>query len=209
MPAGYLIVQEAEAARNSNSYFRNFGRYYGVDRLPPFIAPDPAIREMLQEPPITDVRLSEALEEWFDFRSGLTAFIPSHNEAFRLLTTFQSFDFRLELVYCQMAWREGEEERLKAYSPVEGDPPVISMTYGFDVSWPGCNHSAIFQPGIVPTTPSWREKLNERGLLDDYKDAARLRDEYLVVYPCPPFDIFLVLHFLKKANMRRALADPV
>lgn len=189
-PAGYLIVQESEQARLTNDYRRAFGPYFGVDRLPPFIAPDPEIRKQLGEPPVQDMRLYAALDEWFAIHSGGNAFIPGRNQAVRLLRVFQACGFQLELVYCQLAWKDGEEERLNAYAMAGEKPPVILLTYGFDVSWPSCNHSAILQPGVVPSSLVWREKLNRYGLLNDYEDAAQLRDEYLSVYPYPPFDIY-------------------
>jgi hypothetical protein len=189
---GYLIVQDPEEAREHDEYRRTFGRYCGVDRLPPFIPPDREVRALLGEPLVQDERFFAALDEWFDARPETTAFIADDCQAFRLFETLRSFDFRLELLYCELAWNDEEEERRAAYVPVMGSPPVVSKTYGFDVSWPRCNHSAILQPGAVPNNPRWRGKLNNDGLLDDYKDALRLREEYLNVYPYPPFDVYLI-----------------
>ena len=191
-PAGYLILQESEQARLTNEYRRNFGPYSGVDRLPPLFPPETAIRQALGEPPIQDVRLYAALEEWFDARFGNTAFIPGRSQALQLLKAFQTCGFQFELVYCQLAWKEGEEERLNAYATTDEKPPVVSLTYGFDVSWPSCNHSAILQPGVVPSSLPWRQKQNQYGLLNDFEDAAELRAEYLAVYPYPLFDIYVV-----------------
>jgi hypothetical protein len=189
-PAGYLIVQKS--ARLTDEYGQNFGFYFGVNRLPPFIAPDPEIRKLLGEPPVEDMRLYAVLDEWFDILSGSTAFISSRMRALRLLTAFRTCGFDLELIYCQMAWKEAEEDRLTAYATTEEKAPVVSLTYGFDVSWPNCNHSAIFQPGVVPSSLQWRQKLNPYGLLNEYEDAVQLRAEYIAVYPHPPFDIYLV-----------------
>lgn len=190
--AGYLILQESEQARLTNEYRRSFGPYFGVDRLPPFLPPETAIRRTLGEPPIQDIRLYTALEEWCDARFGNTAFISARSQAVRLLTAFQACGFQFEFVYAELAWKDGEEERLKAYAMTGEETPVFSLTYGFDVSWPSCNHSAILQPGVVPSSLAWRQKLNQYGLLNDYEDAVQLRDEYLTVYPYPPFDIYVV-----------------
>jgi hypothetical protein len=190
--AGYLILQEPNEALLSDEYRRRFGLYCGVDRVPPLIAPDPAIRQAIGEVPLEDVRLAKTIDEWFDTRLGATAFIPSHYQALRLFLAFREHGFRFELVLCQLACKEGEEERQAAYAMTDEAAPTVSLTYGFDVSWPSCTHSAILQPGVVPTSLPWRQKLNQHGLLSDYEDATRLRDEYLLVYPYPPFDIFLV-----------------
>jgi hypothetical protein len=191
-PAGYLIVQDSKQARFTNDYRKAFGPYFGVDRLPPFIAPEPEIRKQLGMPPVQDMRLYAALNEWFDIQSGSSAFIPNRTQALRLFKALQGYGFQLELVYCQLAWTEGEAERLNAYTGAEEKPPVVSLTYGFDISWPSCNHSAILQPGIVPSSLRWRQKLNPHGLLNNFEDAAQLRAEYIAVYPYPPFDIYLV-----------------
>jgi hypothetical protein len=191
-PAGYLIVQESEQARLTNEYRRAFGSYSGVDRLPPLLPPETVIRQALGEPPIQDMCLYEALEEWFDSRFGNTAFIPVRSQALRLLKAFQACGFQFELIYCQLAWKEGEEERLSTYGTTDETLPAASQTYGFDVSWPSCTHSAILQPGVVPSSLAWRQKLNRYGLLNNYEDAAQLRAEYVAVYPYPPFDIYVV-----------------
>lgn len=191
-PAGYLILQESDQTRLSNEYRRDFGPYFGVDRLPQLFPPEAAIREAIGEPPVKDMRLYAALEEWFDSHFGNTAFIPSRSQALRLLNAFQECGFQFELVYCQLAWKEGEEGRLNAYAKTDEKSPEISLTYGFDISWPSCNHSAILQPGIVPHSLPWRQKLNQHGLLNNYEDAAELRAEYLAIYPYPPFDIYMV-----------------
>ncbi len=57
---------------------------------------------------------------------------------------------------------------------------------------PTCNHSAILQPGVVPSSQPWRQKLNQFGLLNNYEDAVELRAEYLAIYLYPPFDIYMV-----------------
>src|SRR5262245_62554707 len=106
-PAGYLILQECEQARLTNEYRGAFGPYSGVDRLPPFLPPEGTIRQALGEPPVQDVRLYAALEEWFEAPFGNTAFIPSRSQALRLLKAFRACGFQFELVYCQLAWKEG------------------------------------------------------------------------------------------------------
>ncbi len=191
-PAGYLLLQDAREARCANEYRQSFGPYCGVDRLPPFYPPDPAIRQQLGEPIIQDPCLNKALEEWFESHFRDTAFIANVDEALRLRDTFGTLGVHLELVYCQLAWQDSETERLASYHTVLGHPSHIGVTYGFDVSWPTCNHSAIFQPGVVPSSALWRKKLNAYGLLERYHDAKSLREEYLRVYPYPPFDIYLV-----------------
>jgi hypothetical protein len=191
-PAGYLILQEAEQARLANKYRRDFGPYSGVDRLPPLFPPEPAIRKSLGEPPVQDMRLYAAMEEWFDARFGNTAFIPNRSQALRLLNVFKVCGLQFEPVYCQLAWGESEACRQNDYALTDEKPPVISLTYGFDVSWPSCNHSAILQPGVVTHSSPWRQNLNQYGLLDKYEDAVQLRAEYLAIYPYPPFDVFVV-----------------
>lgn len=191
-PAGYLILEESEQARLTNEYRRAFGPYFGVDRLPPLLPPEATVRQALGEPPVQDMRLYAVLEEWFEAPFGNTAFIPGRSQALRLLKAFQACGLQLELVYCELAWNEGEEDRVNAYAKVQETTPVISLTYGFDVSWPSCDHSAILQPGVVPSSLSWRQRLNQYGLLNDYESAAELRTEYLAAYPYPPFDIYAV-----------------
>ena len=187
-PAGYLIVRPCEDVPRVNDYRRSFGAYYGVDRLPALFPADPAIRSAIGEPRLDDPRLAAAIDELENSHFGNTAFLPRRTHAFQLLNTFGTFGLRFELLYCQLAWREGEEQRRKSYPRMA----EASVTYGFDVSWPSCNHSAILQPGVVPSSISWRAKLNQYGLLDHYDVAVTLRDEYLGVYPYPPFDVYLV-----------------
>lgn len=191
-PAGYLITEDWQDLRRSNEYYRNFGPYYGVDRRPQLIAPDDTLRRLLGVPAVTDMRLRAALEEWFDCHPPATAFITDEAHAVRLCETLRSFGYRLELLYCQLALKNDEEDRLAAYKKVEGPVPVFQTTFGFDVSWPLCNHSAILQPGVVPSSASWRSRLNQYGLLDNYADALELRKEYLTVQPELPFDIYFV-----------------
>jgi hypothetical protein len=191
-PAGYLILQEPEHARSSNEYNRSFGYYCGVDRIPPLFPPDVAIKvfgaNTTQHP-----RLNAAIFEWLDdARSPISAFIPSRKQATNLLSTFKSFGLPLDLIFCELAWQADDKDRVKSYSPVDDDAPPICQTYGFDVSWPSCTHSAILQPGLVPSNPAWRQRLNANGLLNDYRDAFTLRDEYLKIYPSQPFDIYRV-----------------
>jgi hypothetical protein len=191
-PAGYLIVQEADEARNCNQYRKDFGPYYGVDRLPPLLSPSPITSHRKDASIAGTIDLNATIEEWFDARTERTAFMASHDQALGLLRRIASFGFRLELLFCQLAYQAGEEDRLKDYGSFKAAPAAISQCYGFDVSWPTCNHSAILQPGVVPKSSPWRGKLNEYGLLRDYSDANTLRTEYLAAYPYPPFDVFLV-----------------
>jgi hypothetical protein len=195
--AGYLLLQQADEAWRSSQYvrdqyWREFGAYFGVDRLPLLITANPVIRELIGEPPVQNPLLGTQIDEWLDSGFGITAFIPKRNQALRLLKGFQELELRFELVYCQLAWKKGEEESLSAYATTGEAPPAFSLTYGFDVSWPNCKHSAIFQQGTAPASLPWRKKLNEYGLLNNYEDATRLRDEFLAIYPHPPFDIYLV-----------------
>jgi hypothetical protein len=192
IPAGYLILQESDEAMRANEYLRAFGPYFGVDRLPPFVAPDVAVRQALGMPPMNDVHLHATLDEWFDSPIENTAFIAERAQALRLCKAFEACGHHFEVVYCELAWKRGEEDRSNAYPNAEDGRSCISLTYGYDVSWPTCNHSAILQPGVVPSSPSWRERLNQHGLLSDYESAVELRNDYLAVYPCPPFDIYLV-----------------
>jgi hypothetical protein len=190
--AGYLILERPDATSVSNECGRGCGRYLGVDRLPGIVAPEPAIRAAIGAPPVRDAAMRALIEEWFDARFGDTAFIESQLQAQRLLKGFRSHGLDFELVYCEVAWVRGEENRLAAYPATADAGPDILLTYGFDVSWPTCKHSAIRQPGVVPSNPSWRSRLNEHGLLDEYADATRLRAEYLKTYPYPPFDTYAV-----------------
>lgn len=192
VPAGYVILRGAQEAGLSDDYRRAFGCYSGVDRLPMLLPTDAVIREVLGEPPVQDASLAATIEQWLDSRFGNTAFISSRDQALRLLKSFRACGFNFELAYCELAWAKGEEDRLTAYATIDDGPPVDSEMCGFDVSWPTCNHSAILQPGIVPSSPVWRARLNQYGLLKEYEDAVTLRDEYLVLYPYPPFDIYIV-----------------
>jgi len=190
--AGYLILRRPEDASFGDERRRGIAGYFGLDRLPLIVAADPAIRAAVGAPPIHDAKLRDLTDEWFDARFGNTAFIPTHHRAMRLLKGFRSFGLEFELVYCHLACSDGEEDRLAAYETTAEAAPEIVLTYGFDVSWPTCTHSAILQPGVVSCSPHWRDRLNGYGLLDDYLDAVTLRAEYLAVYPYAPFDTYAV-----------------
>lgn len=133
-------------------------------------------------------------------QAGHTAFIPSRSQVSRIIKNFEACGLQFELIFCQLAWRAGEESRLNAYARTDEQLQEASFTYGLDVSWPSCNHSAILQPGVVPTSPAWRQKLNQYGLLNDFEEAAKLRSEYLAMYPYPPFDIYLVHKIERKGS---------
>ena len=190
---GYLIVinRAGQFAEQSQGNLQT-PSYCGVDRLPPFIAPEPEIRGLLGVPPIKDERFFDLVTEWFDARSAASAFIVSYAVAARLFERFTSFGMPFELLHCQLAYSRRDHCRLDSYSVTEAYSPTVSIRHGFDISWPSCNHSIIRQPGVVPTSKRWQSKLNQYGLLNNYEDAVMLRDEYLEVYPYPPFDIFLV-----------------
>jgi hypothetical protein len=191
-PAGYLILMTVADARDSNEYGRAFGTYAGVDRLPGVPPPDPTSEELIRSgyPDLPGCR--ELIDAWLWARCEASSFICDHEKARKFRDGFESYGLVFELAYCELAWKTGEEDRLQTYDPVTGKKPEISETYGFDVSWPSCTHSAILQPGIVPNSPNWRERLNQHGLLDDYELAIQLREEYLRIYPHPPFDVYLV-----------------
>jgi len=189
---GLLVLLEAEEAERSNQYRQQFGRYYGVDRLPPVsefdMSPNPT-----SDPSFTrDLRMLMTARAWSKSRKTDSAFITQPERAIELSSILRLQGFRLEVVSAQLAWTNDEDDRERAYGAVEGLMPKVVMNYGFDVSWPTCNHSAIIQPGVVPGNEQWRCKLNEYGLLHNYETAAALRDLYLSKYPYPPFDIYLV-----------------
>jgi hypothetical protein len=198
-PAGYLLLQDAEQARLSHPHRRSFGAYFGVDRLPLLVPADPAIGEE-GVPAAQSDSLTRLIDEWLDSSFGNTGFLPTRKQTLEFSKAFDKQDLHFELVYCEVAWKKGEEARLSDYPGAVDPPSTLSLTYGFDISWPSCNHSAIFQPGVVPTSADWRERLNKYGLLNHYEDAVRLRAEYLAVCP-PPFDIYLV-HSIEKALSR-------
>ncbi len=191
-PAGYLIVQAPKQAMHANECLKEAVPYFGVDRLPPFIAPDLEIRQLLGKPVIRDEHARRALERWFEIQESINSFIPNQRLALQLQRDLQGLGYELELIYCQLAWQKGDEDRVAIYAETESTPPNVTIAYGFDVSWPNCNHSAIIQPGIVGSEISWRKKLNAYGLLASYEDAVRLRQDYIASYPYPPFDIYLV-----------------
>jgi hypothetical protein len=201
-PLGYLIVLSGGVRIHDTSR-----PYYGVDRLPPIIAPDPAIRDFLGEPLVDDPALKNALDEWMDMvtEPPFTPILRSYERARRLLDSLQSL-YALELLLCELAWQEGEEDRVCAYPRLEGGRGDVVQTYGYDVSWPGCNHSAIRQPGVVSYDADWMRRLNQWGLLDSYEDAVHLREMYLRCYPYPPFDVFVV-HDVGSAEPSAVKAD--
>jgi hypothetical protein len=162
-PVGYLIVEPTE---HKDPYGRKTLLYRGVDRVPLFLAPDDEIRRLLGAPLVENEELRSVLEEWYDARSDLTRFMPCAAQAMQLLESFHRLQFRFELLFCRLAWTANEAERVSQYAPVDGEPLAIATTYGFDVSWPTCNHSAIWQPGVVPESAAWQAKLNRFGLLD-------------------------------------------
>ena len=184
-PAGWLILLTAEAARLANEYRRRFGPYFGVDRLPPFVYP------IVGEEQTTDRPGHALIEEWLGARSEKTAFINNLRIATSLATRFFELGYSIELAYCEVALDSYEDSRESWYQVADSVPPP-PLTYGYDVSWPSCTHSAILQPGLVPNSTSWRTRLNMYGLLDNYDDALLLREQYLRVYPYPPFDIYSV-----------------
>ena len=188
-PVGYLIVQDSGGLSLIGSTKK---RYFGVDRLPPLIAPDPMIRQEVGEPLVENERLKDALEQLFDLKEVKTPFLQNLMKAIQLRDALQLSGLRLELLFCDVVNDSDAQKRSSAFPTVSEDRPAISSTYGYDVSWPSCTHSAIRQPGVVPGSTVWQERLNERGLLSNYTDAAALREEYLRVYQYPPFDIFLV-----------------
>ncbi len=189
-PVGYLIAQDAAVGLSPNE---SAGTYYGVDRQPPFIAPDPIIRMALGEPPLDDSRLFDALDNYFNkVKDAPTPFIVQREVATSLFTSLRPGGVPLELLFCELALESTDEERRGAYPSFVEARPQIRTTYGFDVSWPACTHSAIRQPGLVPKNENWLRRLNKWGLLSRHEDALRLRSEYTVAYPYPPFDIFLV-----------------
>ena len=113
MPAGYLIVRQADDLRSTDAYHRQFGPYYGVDRRPPFLAPDDAIREVLGIAPIPEGEFKRALTEWYETQISSTAFIPSYSRALRWLKALQSQGVRLELLYCDLALAAGAAGELQ------------------------------------------------------------------------------------------------
>ncbi len=85
--------------------------------------------------------------------------------------------------------------------------PRIAFTYGYDVSWPNCKHSAIFQPTVKdsllelikdkPLIKYWerqvpQQDLNQFGLFDRYLDARQLRDRYMSEREPEQMFVFLV-----------------
>jgi len=191
-PAGYLIVEDVRAVRRA---FKT--NYHGIDRLPKMYHADVWYKRVYENPEGSDRRLDDALLALEEVAGPNAAFIAEYSAALRLLQTFRNLNYVFELLYCDVAHAENENY-VEVY-PANSSHAGASLTLGFDICWPTANHSAIFQPGVVPRfsdekpgDPHWREKLNKWGLLDDYQDATRLRDEYLAVYPYPPFDIFLV-----------------
>ncbi len=188
VPAGYLIVTRVPGIAMQFPANHRLRWYRGVDRLPPQLFPDPTVAGIHHR----EIELIAAVEEWHSLHSDLTAFVANWQRADTLFDVLQSLIGECELLYCEVAIRISEGGRRKDYPPVVGGAPFTQSTFGYDVSWPGCNHSAIAQPGVVPDNANWLHALNERGLLDEFDDALRLRDEYLRVYPHPPFDIFLV-----------------
>jgi hypothetical protein len=189
VPAGYLIVEVAQDASTRSPMIPH---YHGVDRLPPFIAADDSIRVALDAPMVSDSNLRKCLDEWFDLKAAPTPFISDLRTAARLVKCLEDAGVRLELLYCEVAIGDVEPSRKGQYPFQAIESPLNTTVLGYDVSWPSCKHSAIRQPPIVPESPGWQSRLNAWGLLDDFTLAARLKAEYLSVYPYPPFDIFRV-----------------
>ncbi|HEY2841609.1 MAG TPA: hypothetical protein VGJ26_20785 [Pirellulales bacterium] len=190
--AGYLILQVSDDAELSNDYRRRIGTYRGVDRLPPFLYPDDTVRLALNAPLVDDPQIRAALETWFEIHTDATPFLKSFSDAARVLGSMEPVGIRLEIVYCQIAGTDEDDDRRQSHAGSCEGSALVTSFYGFDVSWPSCNHSAILQPGVVPESAEWRSQLNEFGLLGCYSDAVALRDEYVRAYPYPPFEIFLV-----------------
>ncbi|GAC1475365.1 MAG: hypothetical protein NVSMB9_27730 [Isosphaeraceae bacterium] len=189
-PAGYLILQDAEAARDRNSYHQEFGLYCGVDRQ--FVYPSRDGIDLATSDHFTIDGLEQIVSDFWDKQTNFTAFLADFGTALSFYHQIRTYLERIELVYCDLAITSGEEDRLDAYEETSRPDDRIILMYGFDVSWPWANHSAIIQPGVVPDNPTWKGRLNRWGLLDSFEDALTLRKEYLEVYPYPPFDIYLV-----------------
>jgi hypothetical protein len=159
--------------------------YHGVDRAPFLVPPDAPIREYFGIPMPTSSAEQVALERYFAVLDQMPFGIDSFDSAENLLCDLSQFCQSLEMIFVVAA---------KANVPYQdlapADWPAKRFKFlGYDVSWPGMNHSAIRQPGVMDANRDWPPRLNEYGLLADVDHAARLSDEYLAQYPHPPFVI--------------------
>jgi len=190
---GYLIVEQltAELLRSRDV------PYHGLDRLPQFEPADQNVRAYWRLEPLEDTALANAIEEFSDKLWSGCVFFARHEEASTSLNSLKRAGMSLEILFCELAWSDNEVSRLNSY-PASVDPPACTSMrcLGYDVSWPGANHSAILQPGVIDKSIPWKQKLNEWGLLNFYSQAAEIREEYLRIYPNPPFDIFRTFQFL-------------
>jgi len=186
-PVGDLLVRSANSLPITRPY-------HGVDRLPYLIAPEPAIRVAIGEPLVTDRRLYDALDWWFDNKDAGPPFICARFDALRIFGDLQASGFSLEVLFCEAATRpqsDGPAWRYRDFADNLPDADAL-VTLGFDVSWPECTHSAIRQPDFIDRNPAWQARLNSWGLLECHKDARSLREEYLRECPGPDLDIFRV-----------------
>jgi hypothetical protein len=157
--------------------------YFGIDREPYFIAPNPLIREEMGIPLETNKKKVELLTKWFDnsFRRG--SFFDSYEAAVSLQKNFLDVGEALDLIVCEI-WLEGLMKPLPIELLPPTQPPSGYIIYGFDVSWPtGSFDSRLRQPSFLSDEPSWIKKLNEYGLLSNLEDAKAFRNAYLKYRP--------------------------
>ncbi len=211
-PLGYLIV-----SATAPTIYDTPKLYYGVERQHWFLPTDPRIREFFGEALEEDPVVAAAIDEWHALQDEpyFTPITPDYEQAVRLMRILGT-RAPLELLFCELAWSPGEEERLLAYRPFLGQPRNITITYGYDASWRECNYSVILHidtdrqvtpafadmegvlpvsSGYIPIVPDaayWKGQLNEWGLLRTYAEIRALRERFKWAYPDANYDIFRV-----------------
>lgn len=152
--------------------------YYGIDREPYFISPNPDIRKALNLPLETNEKRALAISKW-EYEIDRRGYIDTFEVARLLQEVFSSFNETISTIMC-LVWLKGLMETLPIELLPSQQVPQGYIFYGFDVSWPVSSyHSGIFQPNFLKHNPAWLTKLNKYGLIANIEDAKNFRDSFV------------------------------
>jgi len=193
LPVGYLVAIKTEIVQASSSWGKSFGPYLGVDRLPPYACPELEFWSLTGCSSAQVAKALMVLDTHFP-EPKLSAFISDLQVVKTLLNEIDPDGRLFEILFCETLVL-AEDSPPTYYQPVVLDKVKHACFYGYDVSWPTCNHSAIFQPAKARTRRIPSSDLNQFGLLSEFGQALDLRNLYLQEYPYPPFDVFRVHGF--------------
>lgn len=204
---GFLIVVRPEAFSLSSEWVysispwtKQFGPYYGVDRVAPLCCPKMDFWKHFSLPLESLSSLSIAVCEHVDSHPSHD-FIQDWALCKRVIDDLDPNLKFLEILFCETIW----ESRAKTVFGSVVECSETRLTYGYDMSWPNCNHSAIFQPiskepafEIETNLPRlrWQRRLpshvlNEFGLFACIDEAITFQNQ--MNREMNPFDFFVFL----------------